>query len=303
MRSIEKMITDDTLQSKMQYGDQMFQLAAYCDEKDCFHSKSISWHWHREFQFSLLESGRVDFYFDSEKIVLYPGDVIFINSNVIHSYDVVSGMLKSLMFTGEFIAPVASAIYHKCITPIELSSLKYFVFRSDSKEADDYRDMLEHIFREEQTHYKMWEQHVFGAVVDLWGKVIPALECYLETFKERNVPDRTKHERMQKMLAYIHCEYMQPISIDDIAGAANISRSEALRCFHRYTNDTPQHYLAEYRLKRAEALLLSSTDSIENIAWKTGFGSAGYFCRIFKEAKGMTPRVFRKHTQSIMLSS
>ena len=60
---------------------------------------------------------------------------------------------------------------------------------------------------------------------------------------------------IQKMLAYIYEHYAEPVSLEEIAHAANISRSEAGRCFNCYMGCSPIDALIQHRLQMAQELL------------------------------------------------
>ena len=106
--------------------------------------------------------------------------------------------------------------------------------------------------------------------------------------------DKLLRARMQKMVHYIHQKYQRQIKVDDIASSANISVSESLRCFHSSMQTTPIHYLNQYRLECAKRLLLSTSDTVSNIAMNTGFENPSYFCRAFKKKYGESPNKYRK---------
>ena len=80
----------------------------------------------------------------------------------------------------------------------------------------------------------------------------------------------------------------------DIAHSANISKSEALRCFHLAIQSTPVNYLIEYRLRWARKALLETDDTVTQIATKVGMENVGYFIRTFKKVYNITPKQFRK---------
>ena len=98
--------------------------------------------------------------------------------------------------------------------------------------------------------------------------------------------------RLRKMMQFVWENYTERISADDIAGAANISQSAALRCFRAGTNMSPVEYLNDYRLRCAKEKLLTTHSMISEIALSVGFESVGYFNRLFKREFGMTPRQF-----------
>ena len=100
--------------------------------------------------------------------------------------------------------------------------------------------------------------------------------------------------RMQKFLQYINEHYGEGISLDQLAGSANVSKSECLRCFKASMQTTPYKYLIEYRLSKAAELLKNTDEQIGNIAESVGFRQISHFGKCFKEKTGLSPRDYRK---------
>ena len=100
--------------------------------------------------------------------------------------------------------------------------------------------------------------------------------------------------RMRLMMQYVFTHYKEKITLTDIASSANISKSEALRCFRLSLQTTPVSYLIDYRLNCARQLLESTDDTITEISVSVGIDSISYFVRIFKEKFNMTPKAFRQ---------
>lgn len=95
--------------------------------------------------------------------------------------------------------------------------------------------------------------------------------------------------RLQKMLTYIYENYAEPMTLEDIAKAADISRSEAGRCFHTYMGCSPVDALIQYRLQMAHQLLSERTQNLQQISYACGFNSVNYFSRQFKKRYGCAP--------------
>ena len=95
--------------------------------------------------------------------------------------------------------------------------------------------------------------------------------------------------RFQKMLTYIYENYAEPVTLEDIARAADISRSEAGRCFHTYMGCSPIDALIQYRLQVAHRLLSERTQTLQQISCACGFNSVNYFSRQFKKRYGHAP--------------
>jgi YesN/AraC family two-component response regulator len=56
----------------------------------------------------------------------------------------------------------------------------------------------------------------------------------------------------------------------------------------------PNKYIQSKRIERAKLLLLSTNNSLKQIAEKVGLDNSSYFTRIFKNHTGKTPSVFRE---------
>lgn len=92
----------------------------------------------------------------------------------------------------------------------------------------------------------------------------------------------------------IHCpllysKMITDVTLEDIACAANISRSEAGRCFNAYMGCSPIEALIQYRLQIAYRLLNDKSMTLQEISYTCGFNSANYFSRQFKKKYGYTP--------------
>lgn len=288
-----EIITDDTLQSSANNGEPAFPFASYYDEIDRFKERCIAWHWHKEFEFTLVEHGPVTCQIGAESIVLATGDGLFINGGVIHRFvSGGNGIMRDILFAPEFIAPQSSVIFQKYVAPAISSSLRYDVFRGAEPLHEPLLSALGMIYRLAQTDDSLWELRVRNAVSSFWERFFPTIKEQLS--EHSPIANRLLQARMQLMLDYIRREYARPIRLGDIAAAAQISKSEALRCFRQSIQISPINYLTDYRMTRASELLQTGSSTVSSIAWETGFRSAGYFCRVFKARFGQTPEEFRK---------
>ncbi|MFI4910568.1 MAG: helix-turn-helix transcriptional regulator [Sedimentisphaeraceae bacterium JB056] len=84
------------------------------------------------------------------------------------------------------------------------------------------------------------------------------------------------------------------LTIDSIAEHFSIHRSTLSTMFKKNTHLSAKDYITEKRLKKAEQLLTSTEDKISDISSMCGFGDPNYFSRMFRKARGMTPRDYRE---------
>jgi AraC-like DNA-binding protein len=89
-------------------------------------------------------------------------------------------------------------------------------------------------------------------------------------------------------------EYLaDPITLAELADAANVSVRRLHEQFSEELGATPMEYLRNLRLERAEMLLRETTLSSSDIAAQCGFYDHAHFCRLFKQRTGTTPGQFR----------
>ena len=119
-------------------------------------------------------------------------------------------------------------------------------------------------------------------------------EKYLE---QRGKTLDSTQVRLQMMMQYIHENYKEKISLENISNHGMVSKSTALNLFRRYLNDTPIHYLLRYRLQEAAKLLATTEKKITVISGETGFENMDYFCKTFKKYYGRTPTEYRRKKQ------
>lgn len=112
-----------------------------------------------------------------------------------------------------------------------------------------------------------------------------------------NVVERKDTKSLAKMkliMKYIETNYMNKITIADIAAEVGLSQSHFMKYFKNTMGTSFIDYLNEYRLTMASRLLLSSDATVLNISEEVGFDNLSYFNRSFKKRFGQTPSTYRK---------
>ncbi len=95
--------------------------------------------------------------------------------------------------------------------------------------------------------------------------------------------------------AHIENHYCSDITTEELAKIAGYSSRQFQRLFKAVFSTTPNFYIVELRMKKAQQLLKSSNATIGEIAWNCGYDDQNYFSRLFKKHTGMTPSDFRQH--------
>lgn len=93
---------------------------------------------------------------------------------------------------------------------------------------------------------------------------------------------------------FIYKNFQSPLTLDQVAGVANLSPTYFSKKFKAITGMGFKEYLNYIRLKHAAAALLTTRNTITDIALEYGFNDSNYFKDLFKKEYGKSPREFRK---------
>ncbi|MDA3963351.1 MAG: AraC family transcriptional regulator [Planctomycetota bacterium] len=95
-------------------------------------------------------------------------------------------------------------------------------------------------------------------------------------------------------LAFMQRHLDQMITRDEIAAAAHCSPAHLARLFRREQGASVGTVLTNLRVERAKGLLLSTQQSIAQIAGAVGFASYNHFSHVFRRAVGIAPSAYRR---------
>ena len=106
-------------------------------------------------------------------------------------------------------------------------------------------------------------------------------------------------DRLNQIYTYTLKNYMNKISLSEIASLSCLSITSFCRYFKLMTNKTYTDFLSEIRISYACKLLIENKElTIESISTETGFNNASNFFRQFKKTIGLTPKAYRKKYRS-----
>lgn len=106
--------------------------------------------------------------------------------------------------------------------------------------------------------------------------------------------NRENNSKIGKALHYINVNFLDDISITDLASMCNLGECMFRRCFKAETGTSPIKYRNKLRIEKAYELLTNESHSISDVMEMTGFYDASYFNKTFKLYIGTSPSECRK---------
>lgn len=105
--------------------------------------------------------------------------------------------------------------------------------------------------------------------------------------------DPTLPQALKVALELMQKNVEEPLSLDDLAACAGVSKRHLERRFFRFVGAAPARYYLELRLTRARQLVLQTNRSITDIAMATGLVSMPHFHKRFRDFFDAAPGIYR----------
>jgi len=100
--------------------------------------------------------------------------------------------------------------------------------------------------------------------------------------------------RIEKVFEFMNSNYNKPVTLAEVARIANMPEASFSRFIKKRTGKTFIDSLNEIRLGHASRMLIDTTNTIAEIAYKCGFNNISNFNRVFKRKKFCIPKEFRE---------
>ena len=100
--------------------------------------------------------------------------------------------------------------------------------------------------------------------------------------------------RVEKVMEYLSRNFDKEVNLSEAAKISSMTEVSFSRFFKIRTGKTFVDTLNEIRLGHASRMLIDTTQSINEVAYKCGFNNMSNFNRIFKKKKDCTPKEFRE---------
>lgn len=124
------------------------------------------------------------------------------------------------------------------------------------------------------------------------------LVCFLYRFLKFPPTQTTLRSRensnIQNALQYIHANIAEPLPLETLARLTGYSLSHFKAKFRDETGQTPAFYIASLKIEQAKKALLTSDQSVTDIAYSLGWSTGNYFCTVFKKMTGISPLQYRR---------
>ena len=100
--------------------------------------------------------------------------------------------------------------------------------------------------------------------------------------------------RMAGLMKYVQEHMEEPLSTEELAQHACVTKCHLIRMFRSALGMTPLRYITQCKVQYAQTLLLRTDLSVRQVGKAVGFKDISYFIRLFRRQLGFTPQEYRE---------
>ena len=112
-------------------------------------------------------------------------------------------------------------------------------------------------------------------------------------YRDNRRPGALSDRRLMRVLEDMEARYMEPLSLDDLAREAGVSRFHFVQLFRKQVGVTPHRHVVQLRMQAAATLLAKTDRSVLDVALTCGYQTPAHFAAAFRRHFSKTPREYR----------
>ena len=250
-------------------------------------ARPVPRHWHEEYQFCLIQSGSGDLNYRGSCLPTPPASLFMIHPGEVHAnrtHDHFGCNYRTLFVDAELMRSAAGEIYGK------VTGLPFFptavVF--DEEVIRQYLDL--HVALERPS-----------SSLERQALLLNLLTVLMARFAENRPAPRAlalDRQAVRRAYDYLAEYYAENVSLEHLAGMANLSPFHFNRVFSEQFGMPPHAFQTQLRVLRAKALLLRGW-AIPQVASQTGFADQSHLTRHFKRLVGVPPGQYQSSSKNV----
>lgn len=232
------------------------------------------------------EKGIAHIFEQSNQYQVEAGDILILSPNVPHGGYKPSRDVAYYWFHFQLTEqPPETHIFQDIPAPSgeDILTFPQYVKNLHQEKASILTHQLLHVYESKYAN-RYAEDYLFTSLL------IEISEQFLQNIQNKSQEDS---RNFYKICEWIRVNCHTKISLEDVAREFSYNKNYLCRIFKKNIGTTVQEYINQMKISRVKQYLYSTSKSIQEIAFLSGFDDEKYMMRLFKHLEGMTPTQFR----------
>ena len=240
---------------------------------------------HGAVEIALVQSGTLRYEIGGREIIVPEGHVMVVPRDVEHTTTFMTPMHGVALWLGEdLVAQISDAMGPE--TSARMLAPGAFIAKNHRIES------LLRVLVDEVTDASVGYTRVAEAICE---------SIVIETLRRASrvgASTAAREPRVRAAIAQMHAAYAEPLTVDDLAKTAKMSRFHFSRLFRDEVGEAPYQFLLRLRIARAVELLRGGHHSVTEAAIACGFSDFSRFASTFKKHTGKLPTDLLREARS-----
>jgi len=250
----------------------------------------MSAHWHSELELIRVLDGELSVRLNKSEYTAKKGDIFFVNPETVHSAVPDNCVYECIVMHMDFLCLDT----YSCSFFIEsILNRDYSITEFNTYTKSEFNQSVNEIFDALKHKSSGYKFRVIAALYKTFGIIVDE-HMYSQASVSNTISNDKNMLKLKKVLTFIRTNHIRQITLQEMSDTVGMSLKYFCSFFKDMTGKTPVEYLNEYRIERATQKLISTDNSVIDIAYGCGFNDLSYFIKTFKRIKGISPGSFRK---------
>lgn len=249
----------------------------------------MMYHWHPECELIKIRKGKFAITLDTQVLTAQQGDIIYVSDGLLHGGHALEECeYECLVFDTKGVTAGNNA----SIRQMENLLKHKRVVNNIIKETDELKYITDSLFSAMDKQFPGYEFTVVGSLMQFYGYVFK--HHLYSTAEEIGYKTKEQQLMLKEVITYIEENYNEKTDLSTLAKKAGMSPKYFCSVFYKLTRKTPIEYLNAYRIECACEKLITTDQSVTDIAFSCGFNDVSYFTKTFKKLKNITPLHYKR---------
>ena len=259
-----------------------------------FRHQMIHHHWHNEMEILFLSKGTLQMNIEDASFIIESGDIVVIPPRYLHSGTNIYSQdcdFYAIVFDLKFISSLENdSIQKNYIDPILSCPIDFSFYIKNNQKLYLILNNIIQKYAAKSTGWDLYTKlQLLLFFYELLNDTTDKL-AYTPSHKKLKLDNSSS---ARKIISYIEKNFTGKISLSEIATFTGFNKEYFCRFFKKQFGISFSKYLSQYRIQKAEYLLIHTDKKIIDVTFEVGFDNTSYFSKVFKEITGYTPNEYR----------